>query len=85
MPAFPLLIGHLEEIDLRHGARDVQQCVNSPEALKRGVDHRFGRLHLAQVERKRKRFGSRVLDHSGNLFKCLRISRGQDNSREIAS
>jgi hypothetical protein len=70
---------------LSRGASDIQQCVYSPETLKCGVDHNFGCFDLAQLERKGKRFGSGALDHSGNLFKCLRISRSQHNGGEIAS
>ena len=86
----PLLIGHLEEIDLRHGARDIQQRVDSSEALERRVDDGLRRFGLAQVERKRKRFGSRCSDCSGDFFKFLahcapperqRRNRGPDGSQ----
>jgi hypothetical protein len=82
---FPLLIGHLEEIDLGHGASNIQQRVDSPKALKRNVDHTFGCFDLAQVERKRYWFCSGLLDRIGNIFKRLRISRSQYDGGKIAS
>jgi hypothetical protein len=42
-------------------------------------------LDLTQVDRKREWFGSGFLDRGSNLFKRLRISRGQHNGGEISS
>jgi len=80
----PLLIGHLEEIDLWNGACDIQQRVDSSKTLKCGVDDSFRRLGPAQVEGNGKRLGSSSFDGGGDLFKFAGIARRQDDSREIA-
>ena len=39
--SFPLVVGHLEEIDLRHRAGNVEKRVDSAKAVKSVVDERL--------------------------------------------
>jgi hypothetical protein len=81
---FPLLIGHLEEIDLGHGTGNIQQCVDSPKALKRSVDHNFGCFNLAQVERKRSGSAPAFWTASATSSSAFGL-RSQYNGGKIAS
>src|SRR4029077_20907656 len=44
------LIRHLEQINLWHGPRDIQQGVDPAEAIKRFVNECSGRFDFAQIE-----------------------------------
>ena len=47
--AFPLRIGHLEQVDLRHRAGDVEQRVDAAERGQGLIDHGLCGLRLGQV------------------------------------
>ncbi len=56
---FPLLVGHLEQIDLRNSACDVYQTVDSAETVKCAIDQGLGRKRLPQIEGATQRVGAR--------------------------
>jgi hypothetical protein len=58
---------------LGRGADDIQQRVDSAKARKRDVDEGFGCLGTAEVERKRKSFGSRRFDRSATSSSSLAL------------
>ena len=64
---FPLRVRHLEQIDLRHGAGDVYQSVDSAKAVERALDEDLGRARLAQIERVSQGFGARGFYRSRGL------------------
>ena len=43
----PLLVRHLEQINLRDCPGDIQQRINPAETIKSGVDNRFGGFNVA--------------------------------------
>jgi len=45
----PLRVGHLEQIDLRYRARNVEQRVDSSEAIERRFHDCLRRLRLAKI------------------------------------
>ncbi len=57
---FPLRVRHLEQIDLRHGAGNVHQSIDSAKAVERALDEGLGRAearanraHKSAVRRRR--------------------------------
>ena len=84
MPAFHSFVRHLEEVDLRNRARDVQQGVDSPKLFECGADNTLWRFDAAQVQRKTQRFCPGFFDRIRNLFERLRISRNQYDGSEVA-
>ncbi|MGF6756967.1 hypothetical protein [Paraburkholderia sp. GAS42] len=57
-PRVPLIVGHREDIDLRHRARDVEQCVDLPERRQSLVDDFLCGVGVRQVEVDYKRPGT---------------------------
>jgi hypothetical protein len=51
----PLHVGHLEQIDLRHRACDVQKRVDPAETIETRPDERFCRFGLGQIKITNKR------------------------------
>jgi hypothetical protein len=85
MPSFPLRIGHLEQINLRHCASNVEQHIDSAKSFERPPDNGFCRLWLTQVESKGHRFGSTGPYVGRSCFQVVLAPCHQHNAREIAS
>ena len=49
-PASHCSVSHFEEVDLRHRARDVEQCVDAAECGQRLIDDGLGRCGLGEVD-----------------------------------
>jgi hypothetical protein len=82
--AFPLRVRHLEQIDLRHGASNVQQSVDSAKSVERALDESLDRARLAQIERISQGFGACGFYRGRSLAEFVLLPRGQDNSFEVA-
>ena len=82
--ALPLLVGHLEQVDLRHGAGDVEQRVDAAEGGQGLVDHGLRSGGLREVGIDDERFRAGVLTACGRLLEIGAVARDQDQRGEIA-
>jgi hypothetical protein len=80
----PLSVGHLEEVDLRHCARDVEQRVDAAKCGKRLIDHSLGRGRFGEVEVENRRFGACGLHRFRGLVEMGAVPRREDESGEVA-
>jgi hypothetical protein len=81
----PLLVGHLEQVDLRYRAGDIEQRVDSAEGLLRSIDHRLCGRRLGQIDIEDQRFRASLPHRLGRLLQIDTVPRDQDQCREIAS
>jgi hypothetical protein len=87
----PLLVCHLEQVDLRHGAGDIEQRVDSAEGLQGLIDHRLGGRRLGQIDIDDQRFRASGLTASAVCSRLARFratrpaprNRGRDGSPSI--
>src|SRR5580692_7535240 len=82
-PVIPLRVRHLEQINLWHCTCDVEQGIDSAEALENFIDEGFCRLRFAQVESEDNCFSSNRPHVGCSVFQALLIPRHQDNDGEI--
>ena len=82
--AFPLRVGHLEQVDLRHRARDIEQRVDAAERGQGLIDHRLRGLRLGQVGIDDQRFRAGGLHRLGRLLQIGAVARDEHERREIA-
>ena len=80
----PLRVGHLEQVDLRHGAGDVEQGVDAAERGQRLVDHSLRRRRLGQIGIDDQRFGAGGPHRLRRLLEIGAVARDQDERGEIA-
>ena len=80
----PLLVRHLEQVDLRHRAGDIEQRVDSAEGLQGLIDHRLGGRRLGQIDIDDQRFRAGGPHRFGRLLQVGTVPRDQDQRREIA-
>ena len=83
--AFPLRVGHLEQIDLRHRARDVEKRVDAAERGQGPVGRCLRGFGLPQVGVDHLRFRVGGRDRRGRLLQTCAIPRDQDQRGEVAS
>ena len=83
-PAFPLRVGHLEEVDLRHGAGDVEQRVDATECGQGLIDHGLGGGRLGEVDIDDQRFRAGGLHRLRRLIQIGPVPRDEDERREVA-
>ena len=81
---FPLLVRHLEQIDLRHRACNVYQSVDSAKAVERALNEGLGRARLAQIERVSQGLGATRLHRTRSFLEFVLPPRREDNSFKIA-
>jgi len=73
----PLDVGHLKQIDLRHGAGDIHERINSAETRECIIHDFFGRGWFTQIQRKHRTFRSDGLRLSRCLLQVLLVPRDQ--------
>jgi hypothetical protein len=79
----PLFVGHLEQVDPRNRAGNVQQRVDTTELCQGPVDDGFGSRWRHEIQIDGERLGTIRLNLFGNLAKRSRTSCCQHDSREI--
>ena len=73
----PLLVRHLEEIDLGDGTGDIQQRFDSAERLQRLIDHCPRSRRLGQIEIDDQGLGSGGPHRDSRLLQIIAIPRDQ--------
>lgn len=79
----PLLVRHLEEVDLGYGTRDVEQSVDAAEGSKGLIDHRLRSRRLAQVGIDDERVRSSGPDSFCRLLQVRAIAGDQSQRPEV--
>jgi hypothetical protein len=74
MPRVPLLVGHLENVESRHRAGNVDLRVNAAKAVYRRLDDRLGRRRRHQVEFDYQRRGADRFDLLGDLSQLFPVT-----------
>jgi hypothetical protein len=80
----PLLVGHFQNIDLRHGAGDVGQRIDAAKPGHRVFDDCFRRGRLAQVRGDDQRLGAGRLDRLGGFIQALGVAGNDGDGAEVA-
>ena len=80
----PLLVGHLEEIDLRHRAGDVEQRVDPAEGGQGLIDHGLRGRGLGQIGIDDQRLRAGGFHRLGRLFEMAAVARDEDQRRKVA-
>ena len=80
----PLRVGHLEEVDLRHRARDVEQRVDAPERGQGLIDHGLGGGRLGEVDIDDQRFRAGGLHRLRRVIQIGAVPGDEDQRREVA-
>ena len=80
----PLRVGHLEEVDLRHRARDIEQRVDSTERGQGLIDHGLGGRRLGEVDIDDQRFGAGGLHRLRCLIQIGAVPRDENERGEVA-
>ena len=81
--ALPLSVGHLEQVDLRHRAGDVEQGIDPAESRERLIDDRLRRGGIRQVGIDDQRLCAGGLHGLRRLVQIGAIARDQHELREI--
>jgi len=76
--------GHLEQIDLWHGSGNVNQSIDSTQAVDYGFEEDLRRPRLAQIERVSQGFCTRGFDCRRSLLQLILLPGSQGNGFEIA-
>jgi hypothetical protein len=79
----PLLVGHLEQVDLRYRTGDIKQRINSAEGLQGLIDHHTGGRRLGQIGSDDQRFRASGSHRFGRLLQISTVPRDQAKRREI--
>jgi hypothetical protein len=79
----PLRVGHLEEIDLRHRAGDIEKGVDPPEGGKRLIDHDLSGRRLGEIEVDDERLCARGLHRFRRALQVRAVSRDENERGEI--
>ena len=79
-----MFVGHLEEIDLRHRAGNVEQRVDAAECGERLIDHGLRSGGLRKIPFDDQRFSTGGFHRLGGLFQIGAVSRDKDQGRKIA-
>jgi hypothetical protein len=80
----PLLVGHLEEVYLRHRARDVEEGVDAAECAQSLIDDGLRGSGLGQINIYDQFFRSSGLHGFRRLFQISVTSRDEDERGEVA-
>jgi hypothetical protein len=82
--AVPLRVGHLEQVDLRHRAGDIQQGIDPAKRLQRPVDNGCRCRRFREVDIDGQRFGASRLHRVGRFLEVGTVAGGEDDRGEVA-
>jgi hypothetical protein len=79
-----LRVGHVEQVNLRNRAGDVEKRVDATERGESLIDRVLGSLRLREIARDHKRFRARGSDGFRSAFEVRPVPRDKNDRREIA-
>jgi hypothetical protein len=80
----PLRVGHLEEVNLRNRAGDVEKRVDSAEQCESLIDDALRRLRLGEIALDHERFCARGHNRFRRALEVRPVPRDKNERREIA-
>jgi hypothetical protein len=83
-PVIPLLIGHLEQIDLRNCPGDVKQGVDPAETLQGAAHDSLRRRRFSQVKIEHESLGAGGFDLRCRVIQVLKIPRNKRDGGKVA-
>jgi hypothetical protein len=81
--AIPLRLGHLEQIDLRYRARDIEQDIDLTEGRERLIGDLFGGRNFREVEIEDERLGAGCRDSRCGFVKVFPVARHKRDGGKI--